>query len=97
MTVGSNLTYTVSLRNRGGDATNVVITDTLPEGVLFVSASVTNASSQPFTPPVLNAGTVRATLANFLAGDVATLVIIVQPDHIGTLTNEVQPPQTLRM
>lgn len=43
VTAGNNLTYTLSVTNNGPNAAaNVVVTDTLPAGVSFVSASGTN-------------------------------------------------------
>src|SRR5437762_13472431 len=39
VTEGNNLKYTLTTKNNGGDATNVMVTDTLPANVDFVSAS----------------------------------------------------------
>ncbi len=45
VTVGNNLTYTVTITNNGpGGATGVVLTDTLPVGVTFVSATPSQGS-----------------------------------------------------
>lgn len=59
-TGGDTLTYTVHVENTGGaDATNVVVTDTLPDGVTFASADeggVATDRSIAWTIPTLAAG-----------------------------------------
>ncbi|UCD51684.1 MAG: DUF11 domain-containing protein, partial [Phycisphaerales bacterium] len=48
---GTTLTYTVTVTNNGpGNATGVTLTDTLPEGVIFLSASGTSQGSGSTRP-----------------------------------------------
>ena len=80
---GDNLTYTVMVDNAGpNDATNVVVTDTLPAGVTFVST--TGCSNDPNGVPTCNLGTV-------IAGGSASfdIEVTVNPGTSGTLTNSV--------
>jgi uncharacterized repeat protein (TIGR01451 family) len=79
VTVGDNLTYTITVTNRGPDpATNVVVTDTLPSGVTFVSAS---------PGCVHSAGVVTCNLGTIPAGDSVTITIVVTPTAPGTISN----------
>jgi|GEM_PF-1749578 len=79
VTVGDNLTYTITVTNRGPDpATKVVVTDTLPSGVTFVSAS-------PWC--VHSAGVVTCNLGTIPAGDSVTITIVVTPTAPGTISN----------
>lgn len=83
ITLGSgNITYTVVVTNNGPtDATNVVLTDTLPVGVTFVSVS-------PTGPVCTQAGgTVTCNLGGLVNGGSATVTIVVTPTAAGTLTN----------
>jgi uncharacterized repeat protein (TIGR01451 family) len=79
VTVGDNLTYTITVTNRGPDAaTNVVVTDTLPSGVTFVSAS---------SGCVHAAGVVTCNLGNIPAGGFVTITIVVTVTAPGTISN----------
>jgi uncharacterized repeat protein (TIGR01451 family) len=80
---GNNVTYTIRVTNPnpsgGSDATNVVVTDNLPSGVDFVSA--TGGSCQ-------RAGnTVTCDLGTVLANTTATVTIVVKTKKQGTLSN----------
>ncbi len=75
----SNLTYTISVTNFGpSSATGVVVTDTLPASVTFVSASAGGAN---------NAGVVNWTLGNLINGAVSNLTVTVTAPASGSLTN----------
>ncbi len=77
-----NITYTLVVSNAGpADATNVVMTDTLPAGVTFVSVTPTG--------PVCTeaAGIVTCNLGGMVNGGSATITIIVTPTAAGTLNN----------
>ncbi|MEA2452317.1 MAG: hypothetical protein QOG04_1027 [Actinomycetota bacterium] len=79
VTTGQNFTYTLTVQNAGPNlATGVTITDILPGGVSFVSASAgcTNVS-----------GTVTCTVANIASGASAQVQIQVTPNQAGTITN----------
>jgi uncharacterized repeat protein (TIGR01451 family)/CSLREA domain-containing protein len=81
VTVGDNLTYTITVTNRGPDAAaNVVVTDTLPSGVTFVSAS---------PGCVHSAGVVTCNLGTIPAGDSVTITIVVTPTAPGNIVNNV--------
>ncbi|HXD01154.1 MAG TPA: immunoglobulin domain-containing protein, partial [Verrucomicrobiae bacterium] len=76
---GQNLTYTLSLTNIGdAAASGVTVTDVLPAGVTFVSAS----------PGATNlGGTVVAAPGTIASGAGTSLQIIVQPAAAGSITN----------
>ena len=77
---GSNITYTIVVTNLGvSAAANVVVTDTLPVGVTFVSASggvtpVGGVVTWPALPSLAN-------------GAAATFIVTVLPTGDGILTN----------
>src|SRR5439155_1705130 len=80
-TTGGPLTYTVTANNNGPDpATGVTVSDTLPTGVTFVSASAGCTN---------NPGTVTCSVAGSLAsGASATFTInATAPAAAGTVTN----------
>ncbi|HEV8384392.1 MAG TPA: choice-of-anchor Q domain-containing protein, partial [Candidatus Acidoferrales bacterium] len=83
ITLGSgNITYTVVVTNNGpADATNVVLSDTLPAGATFVSATPTG--------PVctVSGGIVTCNLGGMVNGGSATITIVVTPTAAATLTN----------
>ena len=73
--IGQKLVYTVAVTNHGPDAASAVtLTDSLPAGVKFVSASSTLGGQ-----PTLAAGTVTALVGALPSGSVATILITVQP------------------
>ena len=80
---GNNLTYTITVTNFGpATATNVIVTNTLPGGVIFVSV----------TPPgtaATNGGIITVTngLGNLGNGAVSTFNIVVTPTAPGTNTD----------
>ena len=77
--VGQQLTYMLTVTNNGPSAAdNVVITDTLPANVTFVSASTGCSNS---------ASTVTCTISSINASQTATVTIVVTPTVAGTITN----------
>jgi uncharacterized repeat protein (TIGR01451 family) len=77
--VGDDLTYTLQVNNAGPDtATDVVVDDTLPGSVTFVSAS---------TGCTHMAGTVTCSTASLPSADGATFEIVVRPTAEGVITN----------
>src|SRR5262249_14938417 len=82
--VGTNLTYTLSLTNRGpAYATQVVVTDPLPAGALFISASASQGSC------AYDGTTVRCDLGNIAPGAQAVVTVTVTPSSAGLMTNVV--------
>jgi uncharacterized repeat protein (TIGR01451 family) len=82
VTVRSNLTYTVSVRNPGpNDATAVVVTDTLPSQVDFVSATASSGTCNR------SGNTVTCDLGQVNSGVTATATIVVTPRKAGTISN----------
>jgi len=80
--VGSNLTYNVSVQNRGpNDTTGVVVRDTLPVGVNFISALPSSGSC------VLSNTTVVCALGDMAVSTSRTIAIMVQPSSSGRITN----------
>ena len=78
--VGDVLTYVLTVGNAGpSDATGVTLTDTLPEGVEFISASEECAEA---------VGIVTCTIGKLPSGASAVLTIEVRPSNEGAITNE---------
>lgn len=75
-TVGTNLTYTIVVSNTGGStATATTMTDTLPPGLTFVSAS--DVTTGAALPPV--GGTITDDIGSLAAGGSDTVQIVVTP------------------
>jgi uncharacterized repeat protein (TIGR01451 family) len=80
--VGSNLTYTVTVTNIGPDiATGVVLVDTLPQNVDFVSASSGCGNI---------AGVIICNLGTLNSGAKTNVTIVVTPLAAGSITNAAQ-------
>jgi len=78
---GTNVTYTVTLRNLGEvPALTVLLTDPLPPGMTFVSQANDGGFSCT-TPAVGDGGTINCTSASLAAGATVTFTIVAQlPD-----------------
>ena len=80
--VNQNLTYTLVVNNpSAAPATGVMLTDTLPSGVTFVSASSTQGTCSQAD------GMVTCNLGTVAGGATVTVTIVIQPTQIGTLNN----------
>jgi uncharacterized repeat protein (TIGR01451 family) len=81
--LGNTLTYTVNVHNNGpSTATGVVLTDTLPAGVTFVSA--TSATSTP----TFSGGVVTANFGTLAPMATVSVAIVVTTSSFGTFTNQ---------
>ena len=79
---GSNLTYTIQLRNNGPDtATNVRMVDNLPSNMRLVSISSTQGNC--------SGTTMTCAIGNIASGAGATVTLVVRPRFIGKYTNTV--------
>ncbi len=76
---GSNLTYNVTVTNNGpSDAATVVMNDTLPPNMTFVSETQpTGPTFNCVNPPSGGTGTVSCSIATLTAGTSATFAIVV--------------------
>ena len=80
--VGGTLVYTLTESNVGPTvADGVTVTDTLPAGVVFVSATSTRGSCSQ------SSGVVTCTFASLPSGATASQTITVTPTQPGTITN----------
>jgi uncharacterized repeat protein (TIGR01451 family) len=79
--VGSNLTYTITVTNRGPAITTALVQDPLPASQSFVSAVPTVGSCTH------SAGTVTCDLGNLLVGQGARITLVVSPISGATSTN----------
>jgi len=81
VTVGSNLTYTIQVKNLGPFASVVTLTNTLPPGVSFVSASAGSTVSN----------VTRANLGSIAVNATASVSVVAKPSFSGlTITNQTQ-------
>ena len=79
---GDNFSYTIATRNQGAnDASAVVVTDTLPADVDYVSSSATAGSCQR------TGANVTCNLGQVNAGVTATVTIVVKAKRTGTASN----------
>jgi uncharacterized repeat protein (TIGR01451 family) len=82
VTVGGNVTYTLTVTNHGPDGANLVsVRDDLPAGVTFVSASPSQGSCS-------GSGPVDCSLGSIANGGSATVTIVVKTGAAGTITNK---------
>jgi uncharacterized repeat protein (TIGR01451 family) len=80
-TVGSPLTYTLSVTNNGpSDATGVVVNDSLLAGLSFVSSSASQGTCS-------GTSTVSCNLGALANGASATVTIVVTPTQVGGVSN----------
>ena len=77
---GDDLTYTLTLTNAGpSDAASVALTDPIPAGTTFVSASQTSGPAFTLAAPAPGSGgTFSATADSFAAGATATFTLVVR-------------------
>jgi uncharacterized repeat protein (TIGR01451 family) len=81
VTVGSNLTYTMTVRNSGPSAaSDVQVSDSVPNGATYVSSSWSQGSCS-------GTATVTCSLGSLASGANATVTLVVQPSSTGTLSN----------
>jgi uncharacterized repeat protein (TIGR01451 family) len=81
--VGAPLTYSLTVTNNSSvTATGVVVSNTLPPNVTFVSALSSQGSATN------QAGMITYNIGSLPNNDAATLVIVVVPNAAGLLTNE---------
>jgi len=80
-TLGSQVTYTITVRNNGpSPATGVVVSDTLPPQLAFFSATPTQGTCNATSPVVCNIGS----LAN---GATATITLVATVVASGSILN----------
>jgi uncharacterized repeat protein (TIGR01451 family) len=80
--VTSNLTYSISVTNNGpAQASDVLLTDTLPPGVTFLSASSSQGSCME------TSGVVTCMLGALNSGASASVTLVVVPNAAGSITN----------
>lgn len=81
VSVGQGLTYTLNIVNNGPcQASDIIVTDSLPAGVTLVSATPSQGSCT-------GAGTVTCGLGSLAVGTNAAVVIVVNPTAAGTIKN----------
>lgn len=82
--VGGGLTYSIRVSNNGPlEAPNVMMTDTLPSSVIFISATA-NTGLCTF---VSASGTVRCDLGVLANGSSDSITVVVRTTQRGTTTN----------
>jgi uncharacterized repeat protein (TIGR01451 family) len=84
--IGDNITYTLNFTNNGPlDASGVTVTDAVPTGTTFVSASVTSGSGWVVTAPAAGStGNVVFSKSTVVSGETAAFQIVVKVDSVGT-------------
>ncbi|HEV2834624.1 MAG TPA: PQQ-dependent sugar dehydrogenase [Pyrinomonadaceae bacterium] len=78
---GVSLSYRITVTDNGpANATNVSVTETLPGGITFISATATQGNCNGSGPVNCNLGTIAA-------GNSAVVTIVVTPSAPGQITN----------
>jgi uncharacterized repeat protein (TIGR01451 family) len=87
ITVGEQTTYTMVVKNYGtiNAASGVVLTDNLPSGMVFVSATTTQGTL--ITPAVNSGGIVTANVGALALNATATVTVTAKATSAGVLTN----------
>jgi uncharacterized repeat protein (TIGR01451 family) len=81
VTLGDNLTYTEVVTNNGADtATGVVVTDSLPSEVVFVSVSSTKGTCT-------GTNAITCQLGTMAKGESISITIVVRTTVVGSITN----------
>jgi uncharacterized repeat protein (TIGR01451 family) len=85
--VSQNVTYTMVAKNNSTviGATGVVLTDSLPASMKFVSATTSQGSL--VTPPVGSSGIVTANIGSLGIGAMATVTVTVTSTAAGVISN----------
>ena len=84
--VGRIFTYNIAVSNAGPDTANAVtVTDALPAGVTFNSATTTQGSL--VTPPAGSTGVVTANIGSLAVGAQATVTVTVTATQPGSIVN----------
>ncbi|PWU12313.1 MAG: hypothetical protein C5B50_21715 [Verrucomicrobia bacterium] len=82
VTVGNNLTYTITVTNNGPSSVRgATVSQLLPNGVSFVSASSSQGSV------AYSSGIISASLGHMSVRSTATITVIVSPLLTGTITS----------
>jgi uncharacterized repeat protein (TIGR01451 family) len=84
---GQNTTYTMIVRNINTEisATGIVLTDSLPASMTFVSATTSQGSL--ITPPVNSTGIVTANIGTLAVNGTVTVTVTVKSTVAGVITN----------
>jgi uncharacterized repeat protein (TIGR01451 family) len=87
--LGSDFAYILTVTNNSSvNATSVVLTDTLPAGVTFVSATTTQGTvTESGGVVTANLGTLPPTSVSNPLGSSAQVMIVVRPTALGGITN----------
>jgi len=76
------MTYTITVKNNSSAlATGVLVTDTMPAGVTFVSAASDQGSC------TRSGSTVTCRITSLAASASATMTVVLQPTTVGTISN----------
>ncbi len=86
VTAGTNLTYTYRTNTLSGTATNPSITQVLPPGTTFVSASASSGAWTCVGPAVGSGGTVRCSAATQGTGNTNFTVVVNVPSTVPNAT-----------
>jgi uncharacterized repeat protein (TIGR01451 family) len=94
VTLGSTITYSIVVMNNGPDPSgNVVLSDTLPANVTFVSANAPDDWSCN-TPQKDTAGALNCSSGGLNPSQNASFTVVVKPTALGIVTNTVTVAST---